>query len=109
MTRLTVGFAAMLGAVACWVSPAAAQSSSQTAQVLIIIPERPDLAEAEARAEGRATGLPERPAIEAMPAPAAIPAVPLPPPPMPRALQRLTTMERSAGHTQVLHTQIEAL
>jgi hypothetical protein len=95
--------------------PSAADSPIATAQVLIIIPERPDLAEAEARAEGRAftAPAPVQPTVEqapiAQPSTAPRPPVELLPPPLPRALQRVTTVEHSGGQTQLLHTQIEPI
>lgn len=90
-----MGFAVVLGVIGCWTPSASAKSSSQSAQVLIIIPARPDLAARDAQAEAPAAATTEAAAPEPR---SFIP-----------ARQRVITTRHIAGRTDVLHTEFEPL
>ena len=94
MPKLVMGFVMLLGVVG-WSASASAKSSSQSAQVLIIIPERPDLTESD-------SGRPAFLAAESTPV-ASLPPMLIP------ARQRITTVQDVDGRQGLLETDFEPL
>jgi len=90
-----MGCIVVLGVIGCWTPRASAKSSSQSAQVRIIIPERPDLAARDAQDEASAAAATDAAAPEPR---SFIP-----------ARQRVMTTRHIAGRTDVLHTEFEPL